>query len=132
MIMADFTVLMILFKTSMTNNTITTNLKRNSAIIAFVVFSPVFFIQLPVSNHVSTFAWDKVFHCSYYLFFALWFMWTKTKVQKTFIVLFLFGVSIELLQNLTPHRSFELMDIVANTTGIMIGLAIFKLKSFLS
>lgn len=113
----------------MTKNTFTTNLKRNCALVTYIALSPVFLVQLNPSNQISTIAWDKVFHLSYYLFFALWLLWAKTSNRITFITLFSFGVLIEGLQSLTSYRSFELMDIVANTAGIIAAMIFFKLKN---
>lgn len=129
MILAAFTSLMIPFKTSMTKNTFKTNLKRNFALLAYLALSPIFFIRFAPSNHISAIPLDKVFHYFYYLFFALWLLWAKTKAQSTFLVLFILGFAIEGLQELTGYRSYELIDLMANTAGICSAIVFFKLKN---
>jgi len=129
MIMADFTSLMILFKTSMTKNTFTTNLKRNIALIAYMSLSPIFFIKFPPSSTPSNIPLDKIFHYIYYFAFASCFLWIDRKTKNYLYLLFLSGILIEGLQQFTSYRSFELVDILSNTLGILSAFFIFKLKS---
>ena len=39
-----------------------------------------------------------------------------------FLIAVIFGIMIELLQTLIPHRSFDVNDMVANTVGCLLGL----------
>lgn len=41
---------------------------------------------------------------------------------------FLFGLFIEITQYFIPERSFELLDLVANFFGILLGILIFYVK----
>ncbi|WP_418653610.1 VanZ family protein [Tenacibaculum soleae] len=75
---------------------------------------------------------DKLKHLIAY--FILTFIWLlafkKTKTSKLFIAFccFFFGIIIEALQvTITTHRSGELLDIVANTMGILIAYIIYFL-----
>jgi len=51
----------------------------------------------------------------------------RRAVLVSFTISVLFGVAIEIMQfTLIPGRSAELMDIVSNTIGCLIGIVIFK------
>jgi VanZ family protein len=41
------------------------------------------------------------------------------------VVCFLYGFSIEIVQHFLPHRSFDPLDMLANTIGIILGWLIF-------
>jgi len=48
-------------------------------------------------------------------------------VRVSLLISTLFGITIEILQfTLIPGRSAEIMDIVSNTIGCLIGIVIFK------
>lgn len=66
---------------------------------------------------------DKIVHFSIYTTLCFWFN-TSLSLNKSipvFFSLLLMGISIELLQKLTPTRSFDLLDIVANFLGLIAG-----------
>lgn len=71
---------------------------------------------------------DKIIHLSAYA----WLNWIGShaieveNIKKNFLFLVAFGLLIEILQVMTGYRSFELLDIVANTTGVIIGYFVFK------
>ncbi len=76
---------------------------------------------------------DKVVHFTLYFILAVltWYGWTRQKnfpalrantVIKVILVLALYGLTIEIMQGtLTPDRSFDLWDELANTTGAVLG-----------
>lgn len=75
---------------------------------------------------------DKYEHA--FAYFVLSFIWllafSKTKVNDFFVVFccFFFGIIIETLQvTITTYRSGDVLDIVANTTGILIAYIIYFL-----
>lgn len=77
---------------------------------------------------------DKIEHAIAY--FVLTFIWLlalqKSKINVKLIVLccFLYGIIIEALQvTATSYRSGEILDVVANTTGILIAY-IFYISFF--
>ncbi|WP_372655555.1 VanZ family protein [Halobacteriovorax sp.] len=78
--------------------------------------------SIPPFQHI-----DKVIHFSaYFLMMSYFVQITKKESYKNiFIIFFLIGVLIELLQLMSGYRSFELLDILANTTGLVIGLVTF-------
>ncbi|NNE32618.1 MAG: VanZ family protein [Winogradskyella sp.] len=84
---------------------------------------------------------DKVYHiCAYLILGFLWMVYVKPLAKKrlalkVILVTSLFGILIESLQHqLNPNRTFDILDIVANCIGAVIGtliasrLYILKLK----
>ncbi len=69
--------------------------------------------------------WDKIQHGSGYFVLTLWFtgLYPREKYPRIGAACFLLGVLIELLQGLTPTRSMEFADVVANAAGVAIALA---------
>ena len=74
---------------------------------------------------------DKVEHALAY--FILTFVWLvalrRTKISKLLIVFccFLYGIIIEALQvTITSYRSGEILDVIANTTGILIAFIVYN------
>ncbi len=72
--------------------------------------------------------WDKVQHALAYAFLIWWWMQALEGLHpgRLVVALALFGIAIELLQALTPYRSFELADMVANGVGIGVGLLVCR------
>lgn len=79
---------------------------------------------------------DKVFHVSAYTVLSvlwlvtLWLYRPKSKRSRLvliiFIGLFIYGIVIEVLQSaLTTTRLFELKDLLANVTGIVLGTLLY-------
>jgi len=52
----------------------------------------------------------------------------KNSVLISFSIAAFFGILTEILQTIIPGRGFDLLDIVANTSGIALGLSVFYLK----
>ena len=73
---------------------------------------------------------DKLYHALAY--FSLTVVWLlvfirKEKKKVVIILCIAFGVLMEFLQsNLTDYRSFEYLDMLANTVGVLIGLLFFS------
>jgi len=107
-------------------------LKANSLLLAILVTIVIAFLSLlkigpqPISfNHL-----DKIEHCIAYA--TLGFLWllSKNSTQKTnyIIVVFciLYGILIEVLQSTTSYRTFDYVDMLANSVGVGIGYIIFS------
>ncbi|MBL7866977.1 MAG: VanZ family protein [Flavobacterium lindanitolerans] len=86
--------------------------------------------EVPVVNVDQA---DKIVHlCFYAVFSILWFLYLRTKIRNTkklFLVVFflsvLFGILIEICQSLfTESRQADLKDVIANTIGALLGLAL--------
>jgi VanZ family protein len=77
---------------------------------------------------------DKMVHFAMYFIFALFLMsgfsrqYGKTPAKAyifSFIWAFLFGVLIEFIQEKTG-RNYDIYDMIANTTGIIVSLLLFN------
>lgn len=65
---------------------------------------------------------DKLAHLSGYAVLMFWWAQLVTRPRgKLAFALFLLGVVIELLQGLTPARQPDLLDVLANSGGILLG-----------
>lgn len=84
------------------------------------------------------FAFDKAVHASVYavLVFLLIIGFTKQHTlislrfrpkRHAFIAGLAYGLLLELIQIASPGRSFEYLDIAANSTGCLLGLLLFFL-----
>ncbi len=73
---------------------------------------------------------DKLVHIFLYTVFSFLLLIETEKSKQKYICLlyaFLYGVLMELFQHyFTIYRSFELYDILANTTGVLVGFLIYK------
>lgn len=70
---------------------------------------------------------DKLEHALTYTLLMLWFC--QVVVQKNsrlhlMLAFVVMGVGIEILQGLSGYRYFEYADMLANTTGLLIGLGL--------
>jgi glycopeptide antibiotics resistance protein len=96
----------------------------NILCVLFLTLSPA--DKLQVSGEIFDIPHiDKLVHA--FIFFTLvisfYFAFPQKKILSVFLMPFLFSIIIELLQYLMPFgRSFDLMDVLANLTGIIIGL----------
>ncbi len=106
--------------------------------IAYTVFILVFsLINLKDVDVIKLESSDKVYHTTIYALMVL--LWSfyfslkhklKNKLQKLWLVfaIIMFGIIIEVLQLLlTDYRSFDWWDVIANITGVIIGLFAFSL-----
>jgi VanZ family protein len=65
---------------------------------------------------------DKIAHLLGYALLTFWWAQLITRQRwKLAIAVVLFGAVIELLQGLTPDRSPDLFDALANTGGVLLG-----------
>lgn len=99
------------------------------AVVLLGVFAatliPAFWIW-PNIARVTLFAMDKWLHGITFLCLAVWFsgQYSRKRYIRIGMGLFVFGIIIELCQRMVSYRTAELMDLVADTVGIMVGLAI--------
>jgi VanZ family protein len=65
---------------------------------------------------------DKIGHFMAYSVLALWFgLARQRQLGRIFILASLMGVAIEFAQALTPYRSFDTRDMLANAGGALLG-----------
>jgi len=73
--------------------------------------------------------WDKSNHflafMTLYLFLRLGFQ--QIQNQCAVVLLFAFGIQIELVQSFIPGRFFSLWDVVADMIGVFIGIGVYKI-----
>ena len=107
-------------------------LKDKSIYIAILVTISIAFLSLMnLSGKViiSLSNIDKVYHAIAYFGLTIsWLFAFISKGRKKTIVIscIAFGMLMEFLQsNLTTYRSFEYLDMIANTVGVLIGLLFF-------
>lgn len=101
------------------------NFKGLWLIVGLIYISAIFYFSLrfveyskPKYEH-----FDKVLHFNAYLFLMGYFtqIFERKNHFKLLMMFLLMGVSIEFLQLATGYRSFEFLDMIANTAGIICG-----------
>jgi len=103
-----------------------------------VLFMGAFFICLIAIEFLATTTihieviesiWDKANH--FIAFFTLYFLlslaYKKLSIKAKVGLLVLFGMQIEFVQSFIPGRDFSLLDVVADSIGILIGVVGYKL-----
>ena len=92
------------------------------ALVAVVVYGSLTpSLVLPVPGN-----FDKVEHFSAYCALALWFtgLFQRARYWRVAVALLALGLSMEILQGVMHMgRSAEVLDMVANTVGVVAGLA---------
>ncbi|SFV75847.1 hypothetical protein MNB_SM-3-316 [hydrothermal vent metagenome] len=101
-------------------------------------FQFAFFFTLLVIEYLATttlqikpleHSWDKANHFiaffTLYILLSLAFKQLTTKIK--IILLLLYGIQIEIVQSFIPNREFSLLDVVADSIGIIIGILIFQM-----
>ncbi len=82
-------------------------------------------IQLPPTPQVIPNS-DKLLHLSTYFGLSYWFLHTYHKYPLQVIIGFiLLGLGLEILQFTTPFRFFEWLDLLMNTTGVLLAFVVF-------
>ncbi len=85
---------------------------------------------LPVKKLPPTHMSDKFEHAIAYALLTLWFtgMYSRSSYVRIGLGMFVLGVAIEIAQGAMPFgRQMDVRDMIANTTGIVIGLVIAAL-----
>ncbi len=74
--------------------------------------------------------WDKLLHFLAYLTLSGWFGAVYQKPRHTRILLasVLIGLTLEVLQLFTGHRSLEWLDMLANALGAGVGIALARTR----
>lgn len=89
-------------------------------IYTFLSLSPAPGESIPLYN-------DKLMHFSGYLVagLSISFAWPLSQWWHKALFLLAYSTAIEVIQHFLPTRSFSYMDMLANTSGIALGLAVF-------
>ena len=62
---------------------------------------------------------------------GLWLYLKSENFQRLFYGLFILSITLEVLQFVIPHRSFELYDLVGNFAGVLVAYFLVKIYLFL-
>lgn len=110
-------------------------MKRVLLIRLTLIFSilAVFILSIvPASSipNIAAFEYltDKFIHGVIYFYLAILIFLSKFKLSnsKSFLLLFTFGLVIEIIHHFHPFRYFEIGDLVANFLGICLAYLIYK------
>ncbi|WP_300667964.1 VanZ family protein [Desulfoluna sp.] len=84
---------------------------------------------IPIQESFAVNIWDKAQHAGAYLYLSL-LVWGASLPRRLTgrhaLLLMVYGIGIEVLQAGLPWRSFSLLDMVANASGIAMGGAILQ------
>ena len=72
---------------------------------------------------------DKALHflCFIYLTLITWLSRILSKDLHVYVIVLAYGILIEIVQRFLPYRSFEYLDIFADSVGIIAGLIIIEI-----
>ncbi|WP_228454879.1 VanZ family protein [Polaribacter haliotis] len=108
-------------------------MKGKIVIIAVVVTLSILYLSLMKmpKYEVQVSHLDKLQHgFAYFTLSICWLLSFFDKPSKKYLIVFLcilFGIIIEVLQSeLTSYRTGDYLDVLANTTGVLIGLVVFN------
>ena len=65
-------------------------------------------------------------------FLGLWLYLKSENFQRLFYGMLFLSVTLEVLQFVIPHRSFQLYDLVGNFAGVLVAYFLVKIYLFLS
>ncbi|MBD3669680.1 MAG: VanZ family protein [Gammaproteobacteria bacterium] len=69
---------------------------------------------------------DKWQHAFAYALLMSWFAQLASKRLRLALLLILMGIGVEVLQGLSGLRQYELLDMLANATGVVIGWMLIR------
>ena len=104
-------------------------------LIGYLLICLVVYLSLtsvPVDVELSIPYQDKFFHCFAYFVLMAWFAQIyhhslqRNMVALSFVVM---GVALEYLQSFDPARMSEFADMIANATGVVLGLMLALTKA---
>ena len=101
------------------------------------IYKLAFYITLGVIEFLATTTihieiveslWDKANHFSafFVLYILLCLAYTKLDIKQKFFILLAFGMQIEIVQSFIDGRYFSILDIVADTIGIILGIIVHE------
>lgn len=98
--------------------------------VFYIAFGGIEYLAL-TSRHIEIVEsfWDKQNHfiafCTLYVLLSL--AYSRFSTRLKILILLLVGFQIEITQYFIPARSFSLMDVVADSVGIALGIGIYAL-----
>lgn len=102
-------------------------------LIGITIIMVILVLSLVPLNQVVVPGSDKLHHSLAY--FACMFCWAQVYIHplsrlKLAIVFIAMGALIECIQGLTPYRTFEWLDIVANSVGVVTAWFVVTVQLF--
>ena len=94
----------------------------------------MYFSILPASSIPNiaalSFLTDKMIHALIFLYLSFIGLNSYFNISNLWllVLIFLFGLVIEIIHFYHPYRFFEILDLIANLIGILLALAIFNKK----
>ena len=96
----------------------------------------MYFSILPASSIPNiaalSFLTDKMIHALIFLYLSFIGLNSYFNISNLWllVLIFSFGLVIEIIHFYHPYRFFEILDLIANLIGILLALAIFNKKAF--
>ncbi len=104
---------------------------RKSLICFYVLYVLIitYFSLTPIEHKISESIWDKASHFIAYLLLAMFVKKVHIRFSYLTCVITCFSYSfvIECIQYYIPNRQFELLDMLANLLGAILGVIIYYL-----
>lgn len=74
---------------------------------------------------------DKLLHAGSYFVLMLWFsgLYSRRRYVVVALLLLVLGLVLDLAQNFSASRTFDLRDVAANAGGILVGLLLARFVS---
>ena len=103
------------------------NIKKFT-VLALYTFILILAIIPPSEGQIGFPYMDKLIH--FFAFFILsvatLFAFQVTRIFQCILLIICFGICIEVIQYFIPYRSFEILDIIADIIGALIGFKALK------
>ena len=96
---------------------------------AFYILIITYFSLTPLEHKIPVNIWDKASHFTAYLFLVMFVRRVHIRFSYLTCVITCFSYSfvIECIQYFIPNRQFELLDMLANLLGAILGVVIYYL-----
>jgi VanZ family protein len=97
--------------------------------LGLLMVAAIFYFSLTAPVLHTKGHWDKLFHLLAYLLVTGWFAQLYPKLWMRLLIGLLFalmGVLIEFLQSFHPLRYLDVADMLANSVGVIIALALVE------
>lgn len=95
--------------------------------LAFLLCLYLYMGVVKITVEVAQNYGDLVMHFLGYLILMCSGLFTfphRMHIAKLFVIFFSYSILIEFIQFFLPHRSFSLLDILANGTGLLVGISV--------
>jgi len=101
---------------------------KKFTVIALYTLIFVLAIIPPSEGQIGLPYMDKIIHflAFFILSVATLYAFQVTRIFHCVILIICFGICIEVIQFFIPYRSFEILDIIADIIGALIGFKVLK------